>query len=281
VSDESRAALREAGIGLIEDSERVFDIVRRVLEPRAADTSVAHHGEADAAKPRLMGELEALDTLRAAGLPMLETLTVNDPAGLKAVADRLGYPLVLKGLVPDVGHKSGLGLVKLDLHGWSSLSAAYEDVRAKIAAYPGASVVVQPAARGGLAELLLGVVSDPEFGKHVTLGMGGVFTDFLSERAWAKAPVNREEASRMLDQLAIAPGLRGARKGVRACADGVIDALVSLSHWAVENDASVEEVEINPLIVRRDDVVGVDALIALRSAPETAKAASVPAEAQA
>lgn len=278
VSDASRAALRESGIGLIEDSERVFNIVRRVLEPRQAEAVEGHKSDA---KPQLMGELEALDTLRAAGLPMLETRRVSGEADLRAAADQLGYPLVLKGLVPNVGHKSGLGLVKLDLQGWDQLAAAYDDVRARTADYPGSTIVVQPSIKGGLAELLIGVVSDPDFGKHVTLGMGGVFTDFLRERAWARAPVSREEASRMLDQLAIAPGLRGGRAGVKAHAEGVIDALVKLSEWAVENDARVEEVEINPLIVRRDEVVGVDALVALRSGQTTAEPARTPAEASA
>lgn len=262
VSAESRAALQKANIALVEDSERVFEIVRRVLDttgeearPRPAEP------EAPSEPPALMGELDALDALREAGLPMIETRPVENPGELEAAAGALGYPLVLKGILPGTGHKSGLGLVKLDLADWQALEAAYRDVAAKLAGQAGAKIVVQPAVRGALAELLLGVVSDPQFGKHVTLGMGGVFTDFLEERAWAKAPVDRRQASDMLDQLPIGAGLRGRRSGVHGHAEGVIDAIVRLSEWAVRHDEQVSDVEINPLMVRRDDVVGVDALV--------------------
>lgn len=268
VSAESRAALRDAGIGLVEDSERVFNIVRRVLsldEEGRPDRSGEAVGS-PAPKPTLMGELQAIQTLGAAGVPVIETVAVRSLEELKAAAERLGYPLVLKGLASDVGHKSGLGLVKLNLQDWTTLSEAFADVSRKLTELSG-EVVVQPAVSGVLAELLLGVVSDPVFGKHVTLGMGGVFTDFLRERVWARAPVTHEQASEMLDQLAIGPALKGARAGVHADAEGVVDALVQLSRWAIENDAEIAEVEINPLLVRQTDVVAVDALVSMTRPP--------------
>ncbi len=178
-----------------------------------------------------MNELAALSALRDAGLPMVRTLSIGSEAELSSAAEKLGYPLVLKGILPQVGHKSGLGLVKLDLADREALGRAYGDVKQKLAAYPAAQIVVQPAIRGGIVELILGVVSDPELGKHVTLGIGGVLTDFYDGRVWAKAPLTRAQASQMFDQLSIAPGLRGKRQGVTACAEGVIDALVKISQW--------------------------------------------------
>jgi acyl-CoA synthetase (NDP forming) len=253
--------LNEADIGVVDDSDRVFQAVRYILEnPRPREDEA----ERKSAKPRLMDELEASQRLRAAGLPMIETIVIESRSALKGSAARLGYPLVLKGIAQGVAHKSGLGLVKLNLAGWDDLAAAYDDVAAKLASVPDAMIVVQPAVGSALAELLVGVVSDPVFGKHVTLGMGGVFTDFLRERVWARAPVNAEQAAGMLDGLSIGRGLKGERKGVRGCVQGVVDAVVRLSQWAAENDAEIEEVEINPLMVRRDDVVAVDALVSLR-----------------
>lgn len=273
VSPESREALAKANIALVEDSERVFEIVRAVLDTTGeAERPRPEEPAEPAPPPILMGELEALDALRDAGLPMIRTLVVEDDVALRVGAADLGYPLVLKGVLPGTGHKSGLGLVKLDLHDWPALLASFEDVSEKVAGTPGARIVLQPAVRGALAELIVGVVSDPVFGKHVTLGMGGVFTDFLKERAWAKAPVDHARAAQMLDELAIGPGLKGARKGVYGCAEGVIDAVVRLSEWAVANDATVGDVEINPLMVRRDDVVGVDALVSLKSSPQASPA---------
>jgi acyl-CoA synthetase (NDP forming) len=262
ISPAARKALNEAGIGVVDDSDRVFRAVRYILEnPRPRDEKAEHK----TSKPHLMDELEASRRLRAAGLPMIETVVVENRSALKGVAARLGYPWVLKGIAQGVAHKSGLGLVKLDLSNLDELATAYDDVAAKVASVSGATIVVQPAVGSALAELLVGVVSDPVFGKHVTLGMGGVFTDFLRERVWARAPVDAAQAASMLDRLSIGPGLKGQRKGVHGCVEGVIDAVVRLSRWAVENDAEIEEVEINPLLVRRDDVMAVDALVSLRN----------------
>lgn len=263
VAPEVRERLREIGIGLVEDSEWVFDCIRTILDPGDAPPRAAEE-RAPAAPPKLMGELDALATLRDAGLPMLATETVADLGALRAALDRIGYPVVLKGLVPDTGHKSGLGLVKLDIQSLEQAEAAFADLDARLADFAGSAIIVQQAVKGALAELLVGVVSDPVFGKHVTLGMGGVFTDFHKDRVWMRAPVDRARAGEMLDRLPIGPGIRGGRKGVRGDADGLVDAIVRLSEWAVENDAWVEEVEINPVMVRRDDVLGVDALVALR-----------------
>jgi acyl-CoA synthetase (NDP forming) len=264
VAPEVRITLREAGIGLVEDSERVFDIVRMVLDPSAEPDHADAHGTP--AIPVLMDERIAMRTLGQAGLPMIETVEIVDAKALDSAVQRLGYPLVLKGIVPQVGHKSGLGLVKLNLGDYGALTAAFEDVRAKTASMAGAVIVVQPAISNALAELLIGVVTDPVYGKHVTLGMGGLFTDFFKDRVWAHAPVTHDQATRMLEQLPVGRGLLGKRMGVSGDAGGVIAAIVRLSEWAVENDAAVEEVEINPLMVRRNDVVAVDALIATRDA---------------
>ncbi|MDB5470554.1 MAG: Acetyl-CoA synthetase [Caulobacter sp.] len=267
VSAISREALAKANIALVEDSERVYEIVRSVLDTTGEADRPRPAEEVHAGPPlRLMGELDALAALRDAGLPMIETRPVANLGELEAAARAFGYPIVLKGILPGTGHKSGLGLVKLDLGNEQALRDAFDDVRAKLEAHGGGTIVVQPAVRGAVAELLLGVVSDPQFGKHVTLGMGGVFTDFLKERAWGRVPVDRQRAGEMLDSLAIGAGLRGERAGVHGHVEGIIDAVVRLSDWALQNDDRIGDVEINPLMVRRGDVVGVDALVVLRDA---------------
>lgn len=269
VAPEIRERLREIGIGLIEDSERVFDAVRVILDAPPEARAEKAEEEHPAEKPVVMDELDALAELADAGLPMIPTETLASKDALRAAAERIGYPLVLKGLVPDTAHKTGLGLVKLDIQTWEQAEAAYDQLVASTASFPGARIIVQQAVKGALAELIVGVVTDPVFGKHVTLGMGGVFTDFLKERAWMKAPVSREQAETMLDRLAIAPGLRGQRKGVHGDVEGLVDTIVKLSEWAVRNHDRVLEAEINPVMVRRDDVIGVDALVALRPGQAT------------
>ena len=137
------------------------------------------------------------------------------------------------------------------------------------AARPGAKiqgVLVQHQVEGAVAEMLLGVSRDEQFGPVVLVGLGGIFAEALDDVALRVVPVDEAEAKRMLRELRgyrILTGFRGRPPGD---VDALADALVRLARLASELEDEVREVDLNPVLVlpAGRGVVGVDALVALR-----------------
>ena len=129
-------------------------------------------------------------------------------------ASRIGFPVVLKVLSPDVSHKSDVGGVELNLADEAAVRDAFERIRRSLAAkardarFEG--VAVQPMARQGV-ELIAGTFRDERFGPMVMVGLGGVFVEVMKDTALALAPIGGREASAMLAQLRGAQILRGVR----------------------------------------------------------------------
>jgi succinyl-CoA synthetase beta subunit len=118
-------------------------------------------------------------------------------------------------------------------------------------------VLVQRMAPPGGVELLLGAVRDPQFGPIVMIGAGGVFVEILDDTVTRLAPVRAREARRMIEALAIAPILNGARGRPRADLDALADTIARFAALVVAVP-DIAELEINPLIAYADGVLGID-----------------------
>ncbi len=113
-------------------------------------------------------------------------------------------------------------------------------------------------------ELLVGARRDPAFGPVVVVGAGGVHAEILRDTAVAVAPVDAATAKALLRSLACAPLLEGARGRPPLDVDAAADAVAALSRFAAAHP-EIAEVEVNPLLVRREGAVGLDARIVLGS----------------
>jgi acetyltransferase len=107
-------------------------------------------------------------------------------------------------------------------------------------------------------ELLLGMVRDAQFGPLVLVGFGGIYVEVLSDTSARLAPVTSDEAAEMLDELKMAPVLRGARGRASVDRAGLAAVVARFSALAAEA-ADLAELEINPLVVGPAGVTGVDA----------------------
>src|SRR5690606_9037020 len=126
------------------------------------------------------------DILGAYGIPLVPARTVTAPEQAVTAADQLGYPVVLKAADPELVHKTELGAVKLKLADAGAVTRAYREI-AEALQQPTPPVLVQPMAAGEV-ELVTGIVHDPLFGSLVMLGLGGIFTDLLGDRAFRLVP---------------------------------------------------------------------------------------------
>jgi len=115
----------------------------------------------------------------------------------------------------------------------------------------------------GLAEVLLGYRVDPLVGPTVVLGLGGILAEVYKEATLRLAPVDLKEAHRMIEEVPGLATIRGYRSMPRRNLEALAAAIVQMSKLALVEGSPVEEAEINPLMVARDGVVGVDGLIVL------------------
>jgi succinyl-CoA synthetase beta subunit len=217
----------------------------RIVKDRTVEQSIA---SAAAAAPSALSEIDAKHLLNAIGVAVAIPQVAATADEAVSAATRLGFPVVLKVLSPQVSHKSDVGGVELGLTSADAVRAAFTRIRDNLATRgPGArfdGVAVDRMAKPGV-ELILGVIRDPRFGPLVVAGLGGVFVEALADTVFRLAPLDRREARGMLDDLRGAAILRGVRGAPPIAFDAVADLLVKLGDFAAAYPA-VSEMDLNP-----------------------------------
>ncbi|MFI5669867.1 acetate--CoA ligase family protein [Streptomyces sp. NPDC051704] len=192
--------------------------------------------------------------LDSAGVPFPPAREITDEAGLLAAAEEFEGPYVLKAL--HVLHKSDAGGVALRLADREALLAAHRDMHARLGA-PSYSVEAMADLTDGI-ELIVGVNRDPRFGPVALVGLGGVLTETLRDVAFALAPVPARRAEELLLGLrtaALLKGVRGRPPVDVAAAAAVIERVTTVAAAHPE----IAELEVNPLLVRPDGALALDA----------------------
>jgi acyl-CoA synthetase (NDP forming) len=204
--------------------------------------------------------------LAEAGVPFEAARSAASKEEALAAAAELGYPVVLKAL--GLLHKSDAGGVMAGLDDEGELAAAFDELVARL---DPESVCVEAAedVAGGF-ELLVGARRDPRFGPLMVVAAGGLHAEMLRDIAVALAPVDEAMAEQLILSLGSAPLLRGARGRPPLDVVAAARAVAALSRFAAAHP-EVAEVEVNPLLVRREGAVGLDARIVLGQPLELAR----------
>ncbi len=186
---------------------------------RAADSSAAAKAAQliAAAPSSRLTERESKAVLNLYGIPTVREISADSLESALAAAAQLGFPLALKAESADIVHKTEAGVVALNLRSTAELTKAYERVMANARSVAPANikgVLLQPMVPAGI-EIFAGVRIDPLLGALVVVGFGGVLVELLRDSAVELAPINADEAARMLAKLkgaALLKGFRGARR---------------------------------------------------------------------
>lgn len=260
-------AYRAKGILVNEDPSRVVATLGAMAE---IGRRLKSEGQPaiDPTMPLLEGterdEAAAKALLAAAGLPLLREIRCTTADETRAAFGRLGGPVVVKLLSPDVAHKSDIGGVLLNIATSDAAADAFETIRMRLSArLPKArfnGVLVSPMAGKGV-ELIIAARMDPVFGATVMVGLGGVLVEVLKDVAFRAAPVSPQEARAMIDSLKGRALLDGYRGAPPADINAAAETLARLSQLAARNAGRFETIEINPLLVRETDAVMLDALV--------------------
>ena len=185
-----------------------------------------------------------------------------------AAAHRLGFPVVMKVLSPDILHKTDAGCVCLDLRDEAAVTQAHATLNRNAALVPGArieGILVEAMAGEEGVEMILGVHNDPIFGPVVMAGLGGIFVEVLTDIALRVAPVTVEDADGMLRELkghSILSGARGRPVDTRA----VAQAIAALSCFVTAHSGRIDSVDVNPFLAGASGGLALDAVIAMKPA---------------
>jgi acetyltransferase len=196
-------------------------------------------------------------------------MRVDSAEAAVEAAQRLGYPVVLKVDSPDILHKTEAGVVRLGVRDAAQVRTAYTDLLARAAAYaPNATisgVLVQEMVTEGV-EVIVGVSYDAQLGPTMLFGSGGVMVEVYNDVALCRCPITQAEARMMLSNVKGARVLHGFRGRPAADTEALTQALVHVSHLAVQLDGRLAELDINPLLVlpAGRGVKAVDALVVFK-----------------
>jgi acetyl coenzyme A synthetase (ADP forming)-like protein len=208
--------------------------------------------QVQAEKRLTMGDAESRQVLQAYGLRIPKSEIAATPEAAAAVAAKIGYPVVLKIASPDILHKTDIGGVKVGLQNASDVRDAFELMVYRAQRYvPEARIwgcLVQEMAPPGGLEVLVGMNRDPQFGPLITFGLGGIYVETLRDVTFRVAPISRQEAEDMLNQVrahALLDGVRGQPPMDKAA---IVDTLLRMSQL-VQDFPNIIEMDINPLMV--------------------------------
>ncbi|SMC17761.1 acetyltransferase [Desulfacinum hydrothermale DSM 13146] len=209
---------------------------------------------------------EAEKILRSYGIASAPGLVTRDASQAAQWAESVGYPVVLKILSPQWLHKSDRGGVVTGITDRSSLERAFSDLleRFRQTSPDDCLVGIQVQKQLSGKELLLGISRDPQFGPVVLVGMGGIYTEVFRDVARGIAPLEREEADRLLRSLRIYPLLQGVRSEAPVDLSAVTETLLALSRLAMDHP-EIAELDLNPVFANDQGCFAVDCRVVLSS----------------
>jgi len=219
-------------------------------------------------KRTLLTEIESKELLKAARIPVVETRLATSKAEAVEIAAKLGYPVVMKIVSPDVVHKSDAGGVKLSIGNATQAGKAYTEILANIKKhYPKAKITgvsVQKMAKEGI-EIIIGMTKDAQFGPVIMFGLGGILVEVLKDVSFRIVPMTKRDASEMITEIKGFPILKGYRGHDPADIPFLEDLIIKVSEF-VDKNPEIKELDLNPVFAYKDGAIAVDARIILESA---------------
>ncbi|HZD42514.1 MAG TPA: acetate--CoA ligase family protein, partial [Methanomicrobiales archaeon] len=221
---------------------------------------------------RLLSEAEGYGLLKKKGIPVPEYRIVQSEDAAADFSDEIGYPVAMKIVSPEIVHKTDAGGVILNVKSAAEVREAYRSIVARVKEHaPQAEiqgVMVEKQMPPGL-ELIIGGRRDPTFGKVITFGIGGVLVELLRDVSIRVLPIDRGEGERMIRDIRGYRLISGYR-GNRLDEEALLESILKVSAWFY-GDPSIDEFDINPLILYEDGASAVDARVYVREKGETVK----------
>ena len=213
----------------------------------------------------MLTEPESKEIFKAYGIPVVEGQLAKTQEEAVAAAEKLGFPIVLKVVSPDVTHKSDAKCVLLGLNSVSEGKSGVEQVLANAKKFKQDAdihgVLVQRMAPLG-KEVIVGMSKDAQFGPAMMFGLGGITVEIFKDVSFRVAPLMRKDALEMIHEIRGYQVLEGARGGEKADIDALAEVLLAASRLAMDWQ-EIKEFDLNPIFAYPKGALAVDARIIL------------------
>ena len=199
------------------------------------------------------------------GLPVTRFEVAKSEDEAVEAAERIGYPIVLKVVSPQILHKSDVGGVIINLRDEEEIREAYrkihENVKSRVPEAVIEGILVQEMAPSS-TEVIIGAIKDPTFGPTIMFGLGGIFVEILRDVSFRLVPIERVDAEEMIREIRAYKILEGARGLPKADKETLIEILLKTSDMLMELP-EISELDLNPIMVYEKGAKIVDARIIL------------------
>jgi acyl-CoA synthetase (NDP forming) len=209
----------------------------------------------------------------AYGIPVPKEGIAKSAAETAKLAARIGFPVVLKIVSPEILHKTEAGGVLVGVKNAAEARKGFEKIMASAKKYNRKATLLGVQVQqmlGGGQEVIVGAVTDPSFGKLVAFGLGGVLVEVLKDVTFRLAPASKEDAFSMLDGIAAAPILKGVRGGDPVDRQALAKIIQNVSQL-VSDFPEIAEMDLNPVFATKKGAVAADVRIVVDFAPAPAR----------
>ena len=214
---------------------------------------------------KVITEEASKSILKSYGVKVPPYALVTSAKDAAKAAKKIGYPLVMKIVSPQILHKTDVGGVKVGIDNAKDVKKTFNDMYKRLSKKKGVEVkgvLLEKMVPKGV-ELIVGLQTDPQFGPVIMVGLGGVMTEVFKDVAFRMLPITVSDAKSMLDELKGSKLLKGFRGSKPVDMDMIAKALVQIGKLGVENAEFVNSIDFNPVVVYPKSYYVVDAKIIL------------------
>jgi 3-hydroxypropionyl-CoA synthetase (ADP-forming) len=215
---------------------------------------------------KVITEELAKSILKSYGIKVPGYALVNSADQAAKAAKKLGFPLVMKVVSPQILHKTDVGGVKVGIDNVKDVKKTFNDMYKRLSKKKGVQlkgILLEKMVPKG-TELIVGLQNDPQFGPVIMVGIGGVLTEIFRDVAFRMLPITTADAKSMLDELKGSKMLKGFRGSKPIDIDMLSKALVQIGKLGVDNASHFDSIDFNPIVVYPKSYAVVDAKIILR-----------------
>jgi len=287
---EHTKALRKSvpNIAVMQGMDRAVGAIKALIDYAALDKNVPDLVSSSTAPARALlertlknassaalDEVASKKLLKAYGIPISKEAIAQTAAEAAAIAKKIGFPVVAKVVSPDILHKSDIGGVVLNLGSVAEVTKAFNDITARVKKLKSKpkleGVLIAQQVKADL-ELVVGASLDAEMGPVVLFGTGGIDIELMKDVALAGAPIDANEAKKLIGRTKAGVKIRGYRGKPALHEVSAVRALVGLSNLIADANGRIASIDVNPFLINAKTGVAVDALVVLNN--DAAKAAA-------
>ncbi|MCX5806741.1 MAG: bifunctional acetate--CoA ligase family protein/GNAT family N-acetyltransferase [Proteobacteria bacterium] len=212
----------------------------------------------------LLNEEESKDFLMTYRIPVTMAQVTQNPETAVSIAEKMGYPVVIKIVSPEISHKSDVGGVIMGIESSTALKESYEQLTERVKKHVPEATITGVAVEQMIIdvdyELILGAKKDKDFGSVILFGMGGTMAEFIKDFSIGLPPLNQTLAKMLMQETRVYKMLQGFRGKPAADFEGLEEILVSFSNLIVDFP-EIAEIDINPLAISNGKATALDARI--------------------